>query len=158
MRLFKAIQAFFRVLFNADYATRVERLALEDRSGEVPSLKVLMLFQREGRLVDFLKEEIDGFDDAQIGAAVRDIHRKCRKVLSDQVTVEPIRKEPQGTVVEVPEGFDAAQIRLIGNVKGAPPFKGVLVHHGWRVVEVRLPEIASDQDPRIVAPAEVEVR
>src|SRR5215831_3115113 len=35
------------------------------------ALQLLALLQREGRLVDFLAEDISGYDDASIGAAVR---------------------------------------------------------------------------------------
>jgi hypothetical protein len=56
--------------------------------------------------------------------------------------------------VTVPEGFDPATIRLVGNVVGKPPFKGTLRHHGWRVKEVKLPRAV---DGAVVAPAEVEL-
>src|SRR5690242_11018654 len=45
------------------------------------AVQLLALLQREGRLLDFLQENIDGYSDDQIGAAVRDIHRGCKKVL-----------------------------------------------------------------------------
>ncbi|MGV2334905.1 MAG UNVERIFIED_CONTAM: DUF2760 domain-containing protein [Planctomycetaceae bacterium] len=41
------------------------------------AISLLATLQREGRLLDFLKEPIDAYSDAQIGAAVRDIHRDC---------------------------------------------------------------------------------
>ena len=182
MRIFQATRAFFRVLFNARYAEAARAIVLEDQKPaakeleeapveqapppppppppppELPSLSVLMLLQREGRLLDFLKEDIDGIDDDQVGAAVRAIHKGCRKVLSEHVTLAPIRTEREGAQVEVPPGFDPAAIRLIGNVRGEPPFRGALKHHGWKVTEIRLPALPSGQDPRIVAPAEVEIR
>ena len=34
-----------------------------------PDLRVLAVLQRDGRLVDFLQEDIDPYSDAQIGAA-----------------------------------------------------------------------------------------
>lgn len=170
MRIFQAIRVFFRVLFDTQYAQREKTLALEERPPaeprvepvkappELANLQVLALLQREGRLLDFLKEDIDGIDDDQVGAAVRAIHKGCRKVLSEHVTLAPIRKEAEGAVVEVPPGFDPAAIRLIGNVRGDPPFKGALKHHGWQVTSIHLPAQAQGVDPRIVAPAEVELR
>jgi len=158
MRIFRAISAFFKILFSSAYAEKVQRLAIEDKSGELPSLQILGLLQREGRLVDFLQEEIDQLDDDQIGAAVRAIHKGCRKVLAEHLKLEPIRSEKEGASLEVPEGFDPGEIRLIGNVKGSPPFSGVLKHHGWRVAEARLPSLPQGMDPRVLAPAEVEVR
>lgn len=175
MRIFQAVRAFFRVLFNKAYAER-EKIMLEELKkpaqlppaeakpeppkppAELPSLQVLMLLQREGRLLDFLKEDIDGIDDDQIGAAVKAIHKGCRKVLFEHVKLVPVRTESEGSIVEVPPGFDPAAIRLIGNVRGEPPFKGALKHHGWKIAELSLPTLPVGQDPRIVAPAEVEIR
>jgi hypothetical protein len=55
------------------------------------------------------------------------------------------------------QGFDAAAIRVTGNVVGNPPFHGSITHRGWRVVETRLPKLTGSHDLRIVAPAEVEL-
>lgn len=164
MRIVEALRAFFRVLFNreperpAELPPARKEPEAPEPPAELASLQVLMLLQREGRLLDFLKEEIDGIDDDQVGAAVRAIHKGCRKVLSEHVKLAPVRTEPEGSVVDVPVGFDPAAIRLIGNVRGEPPFKGALKHHGWKVAELNLPALPAGQDPRIVAPAEVEVR
>ena len=54
-------------------------------------------------------------------------------------------------------GFDAQRIRVTGNVAGQPPFKGSLKHHGWVTTAVRLPAVAESLDPRVLAPAEVEI-
>jgi hypothetical protein len=59
--------------------------------------------------------------------------------------------------VTVPAGFDAQRIRLTGAVLGQPPFKGSLKHHGWVASDVRLPTVSEALDPRILAPAEVEL-
>lgn len=121
------------------------------------AVQLLALFQRDGRLVDFLREDIQPYDDAQIGAAVRTIHESCRQVLTEHLTVEPVLNGQEGDEVTVPEGFDPSAIRLIGNVSGEPPFRGVLRHAGWRTTQVKLPDQPSGQDPKIVAPAEVEI-
>ena len=123
-------------------------------------LRVLIVLQRDGRLVDFLQEDIDHYSDDQVGAAVRDIHRGCRKVLRDYMTVEPVYQEAEETPVTVPYGFDPNAIRLMGNVTGNPPFRGVLKHKGWKVKTVKLPVLpggASANDGSILAPAEVEI-
>ena len=121
------------------------------------SLALLALLQREGRLVDFLQEEIESYDDADIGAAVRDIHRGCQKVLKDHLTLEAVMPGDEEDSVTVPEGFDPGEVKLIGAVAGEPPFKGVLRHHGWRVTDATLPSLTSDVDRSILAPAQVEV-
>ena len=121
------------------------------------ALALLALFQREGRLVDFLREPLDGFADADIGAAARDVHRGCRKVLEQHLAFEPVMPGEEEAKVSVPKGFDPAEIRLIGEAKGEPPFKGTLRHHGWRVVDAKLPTLADGIDRTVIAPAEVEL-
>jgi hypothetical protein len=121
------------------------------------ALALLALLQREGRLVDFLREPLDGFADADIGAAARDVHRGCAKVLEQHLTFEPVMPGAEEERVNVPKGFDPAEIRLIGEAKGEPPFKGTLRHHGWRVVDAKLPTLAEGVDRTVIAPAEVEL-
>lgn len=121
------------------------------------ALALLALLQREGRLVDFLREPLDDFSDAEIGAAARDVHRGCRKVLDQHLSLEPVMPGHEEARVAVPKGFDPAEIRLIGEAKGEPPFRGTLRHHGWRVVDARLPALADGVDRLVIAPAEVEL-
>ncbi len=121
------------------------------------AVQLLALFQREGRLVDFLREDIQPYDDSQIGAAVREIHKECRQVLAEHLTLEPVLNGQEGDEVTVPKGFDPSAIRLTGNVSGEPPFRGSLRHAGWRAAQVKLPAQPAGQDPKIVAPAEVEI-
>lgn len=121
------------------------------------AVQLLALFQREGRLVDFLREDIQPYDDAQIGAAVRTIHDACRQVLSEHLTLEPVLTGIEGDDIVVPEDFNPSAIRLTGNVSGEPPFRGALRHPGWRAAKVKLPAQPAGQDPQIVAPAEVEI-
>jgi len=121
------------------------------------ALALLALLQREGRLVDFLREPLDGFSDADIGAAARDVHRGCRKVLDQHLSMEPVMPGEEEAKVSVPKGFDPAEVRLVGEAKGEPPFSGTLRHHGWRVIEVKLPALAEGVDRMVVAPAEVEL-
>ncbi len=121
------------------------------------AVQLLGLLQREGRLVDFLREDIQPYEDEQIGAAVRTIHESCRQVLSDHLTLEPVLSGNEGDEVTVPKDFDPSAIRLTGNVSGEPPFRGTLRHPGWQAKQVKLPAQPSGQDPKIVAPAEVEI-
>ena len=120
-------------------------------------LAFLALLQREGRLVDFLQESLDDYEDSDIGASVRDIHRGLRKVLGDYFKIEPVMPGQEDDPVNVPRGFDPGEVRLVGDVTGQPPFKGVLRHHGWRVVEVKLPTLSEGVDRHVLAPAEVEI-
>lgn len=121
------------------------------------ALALLALLQREGRLVDFLREPLDGFSDADIGAAARDVHRGCKKVLEQHLSMEAVMPGEEESKVSVPKGFDPAEIRLVGEAKGEPPFKGTLRHHGWRVTDSKLPALADGVDRTVIAPAEVEL-
>jgi hypothetical protein len=124
---------------------------------EAAALHLLGVLQRDGRLVDFLSEELTGFSDSEIGAAARTVHAGCKKAVWGYLDLEPVLREPEGATVTVPTGFDAATIRLTGNVVGQPPFRGTVRHHGWRALNVRIPPPPTGQDPRVLAPAEVEL-
>jgi hypothetical protein len=121
------------------------------------AVQLLAILQREGRLLDFLQEDIDAYSDAQIGAAVRDVHRGCKRALAEYVPVEPVMKEQENARVRVDAGFDPSRIRLVGNVLGEPPYTGTLRHHGWRTATIKLPAPPVAADPSVVAPAEVEL-
>ena len=120
-------------------------------------LAVLSLLQREGRLIDFLQEDMSAYSDADIGAAARVVHAGCRKAFTECCSVEPALKDSEGASVQVPVGFDAQRVRLTGNITGQPPFRGTLKHHGWVVTAVRLPALSEKLDPRVLAAAEVEL-
>ena len=121
------------------------------------ALAFLALLQREAQLVDFVRESIDGVDDAQLGAATRAVHRNAAKVIAQHVTLEPVMPGEEDAKVAVPKGFDPAEIRLIGEAKGEPPYRGTLRHRGWRATEVKLPTLADGVDRTVIAPAEVEL-
>jgi len=120
-------------------------------------LQLLALLQRDARLIDFVGEELDAYDDAQIGAAARVVHEGCARVLREHFSIVPVRSEAEGSRITLAAGFDAALVRLTGNVVGQAPFTGNLSHRGWRVTEVRLPKLAERHDARVLAPAEVEL-
>jgi hypothetical protein len=179
-RISIAIGAFFRALSDAEYAARLSRIdnpapqpaaapvaAPAPAPAPVPvilreatpdaALQLLSLFQREARLIDFTQENLSAYSDADIGAAARVVHEGCGKVLREHFTIEPVRSEAEGSRIELPEGFDAAAVRLTGNVVGKAPFRGALSHRGWRTSSVRLPKLAEAHDAAILAPAEVEL-
>ena len=174
-----AFGAFFSLLANADLAARYAALrdgpaapapapaptsnrpapeasALKEARPDA-ALQLLGLLQRDARLIDFVGEDLSGYADAQIGAAARLVHEGCAKVLREHFSLVPVRDEAEGSRVTLQAGFDAAAVRVTGNVVGQPPFAGSLRHRGWRVTEVRLPKLAEQHDARVVAPAEVEL-
>lgn len=172
-RFVLAFVCFFRVLFDGELAARIAR-ALETTPKSLPepetpakpepkrvdvasALQLLGLLQRQGRLVDFLQQDVAGFADADIGAAARVVHEGCRQVMVEHAEIEPVRSEDEGAKVTLEEGFDAASVKLTGNVKGSAPFQGVLKHRGWRVTKLELPKVLEGHDPHVVAQAEVEL-
>lgn len=122
-----------------------------------PALQLLGILQREGRFVDFLQEEMGSFEDAEIGAAARVVQEGCKRALADYVKIVSIRSEEEGAQISLEPGFDAARIRLTGNVVGEAPYRGTLAHHGWLAESVELPESSAEHDARVLAPAEVEL-
>lgn len=120
-------------------------------------LRLLALLQREGRVLDFFLEDISAASDEQVGAGVRELHRKAQAALKEHLTLEPVLPQEEGAAVEVPPGFDPSAVRLTGNVTGQPPFRGTLQHHGWRVKDYHLPAPPEGQDPFVIAPAEVDL-
>ena len=107
--------------------------------------------------MDFLDEDLDGYDDAQIGSAVRSIHAGCRQLVQEYLNPQPVMDQHEGAVVEVPVDFDPGVIKLTGNVVGEPPFNGILRHKGWQVGKMNLPTLSGSQNAEIIAPAEVEI-
>ncbi|MBK8996815.1 MAG: DUF2760 domain-containing protein [Myxococcales bacterium] len=173
-RLVLAFTCFFRVLFDGALAARV-RAALgvtpelppaaePEREAEpegppslVPALQLLALLQREGRLVDFLKQDVAGFSDSDIGAAARVVHEGCRKALAAHAEIVPVRSEEEGAKLTLEAGFDASRVKLTGNVQGEPPYRGTLRHKGWQVKQLELPSLVEGHDPNLLYPAEVEL-
>ena len=169
-RLRTAMSCFTRALANPDFCRQATELLRPSQPQARPKpvelppervhasgLAVVSMLQREGRLIDFLKEDMAAFSDAEIGAAARVVHAGCRKVLSEYFAIEPALKDAEGATVQVPAGFDAQRIRLTGNIAGQPPFRGTLKHHGWMATAVRLPAVSETLDPRVLAAAEVEL-
>lgn len=177
-RISLAFGTFFKIVSDSQFAIRIQHLrdAAPPAEPSTPTppaakpvvaplreaapdaaLQLLGLLQREARFIDFIQEDIAAYADAEVGGAARLVHDGCRKVLSDNFTIQPIRDEAEGSRVTLPEGFDAAKIRVTGNVVGQPPFHGSITHRGWQVVETRLPKLAGSHEVRIVAAAEVEL-
>ena len=120
------------------------------------AVQLLALLQRDGRLVDFLMEDLAAYPDAQVGAAVRDVHAGCRTALTRYATLAPVIDDEEGQTVTVERGTDPASVKVTGTVPGDPPYRGVLRHRGWEAARVELPPLPAT-GRTIIAPAEVEV-
>jgi Domain of unknown function (DUF2760) len=170
----------FRILFDGRFAARVALVRDADAQPEAtrpialpvepplqaprkeatPSsanaaLQLLALLQREGRFVDFVQQELTSFSDADIGAAARVVHEGCRRAIGAHARIVSVRSEAEGASLTLERASE--DVKLVGNVAGSAPFRGVLRHRGWRVEELTLPTVVGTHDPRLVAPAELEL-
>jgi len=123
------------------------------------ALQILQTLQRDARLVDFLMEDIAGYADDQVGAAVRSVHADSKASLARHVTLAPVIDGVEGTnhQLDGSKAPDPNRIKLIGNVpaSGKAP-GGTLRHRGWQATSINLPPIGK-QDVNIIAPAEIEI-
>jgi len=166
-RLGLAFAAFFRALGDAEYAASLRDLRLPAEAEPEPevlrdapeesALLLLAALQRKGRFLDFLEEDVSAFSDAEIGAAARVVHEGAKRALDEIFEVAPIRGEEEGDELLLEADYDAHAIRVVGDVRGDPPFRGSLAHAGWRVLDTHLPKLAEGHDARVIAPAEVEL-
>ncbi len=121
------------------------------------ALQLLGLLQKEARFIDFIKEDITAYSDADIGVAARVVHEGCNKAVNEYFTLSSVRTDQEGSKVTLAKGFDASEVRLTGNIVGEAPFTGTLIHKGWQVTDVRLPKLTKGHNAKIVAAAEVEL-
>jgi Domain of unknown function (DUF2760) len=164
-----AFNIFFKVLGDREFAGKLSDWmntpALPAAKPEKPSaakkrseaVDLLAALQREGRLVDFLKEKLDDYSDAQIGAAVRDIHRDCASAVDRMFGIADLVDLPEGSEVSLPAEIDPGQFKLTGRV-GSQVSKGKLCHHGWKITRHDIPAwTGRETSAWAIAPAEVEI-
>jgi hypothetical protein len=177
MRLWLAFRCFFKVLFEADFANQC-RLMLEGpsaatdtqpitaasapptgmKTGRSDAIALLATLQREARFVDIVNESLDGYSDAQIGAAARDVLRDSGQVLARVFSLRPVVDREEGATVEIPAGYETGCYRMTGNMSQDPPFSGKLMHAGWQATKCDLPTWTGSQKAAlVVAPAEVQL-
>jgi hypothetical protein len=179
-RIVLALRCFFNLLFSGELSAETLTALNLTRRGASPAsaprtaaaaapapaaptvrtsdgaLQLLAILQRDSRLVDFLMEDIAGYSDDQVGAAVRELHDQCRDAVGRYVKLEPVIDGVEGTYAKAP-GTDANLIKFVGNVPAKPPAGGTLRHKGWRAVKVDLPSLPARQDATVIAPAEIEI-
>jgi hypothetical protein len=170
-RISCALRCFFSLLFRGEVPDDIIRqgsapapapsaaapAALPAQESVDRAIQMLALLQRDGRLIDFLSEDVAPYPDAQLGAATRAVHDSCRQVLDRYFKLEPIMASDEDQPVTVPAEFDPASIKVVGNATGKPPFRGVLRHRGWSVRQASLPPLPEGAGRTVIAPAEVEI-
>ena len=159
-KFFAAVKAFFIVLSGKELIAETKEPQLlempeADEQFKNGAAYALHLLQREGRLIDFLQEDITPYSDEQVGAAVRQIHRGCKKIIDNNFPLQLIVDAGEGSKYQLPADFDRTAIKLSGNVPDELPADGVLQHKGWQLREVKLPELSASFNCKIIAPAEV---
>ena len=168
-RISLAFRAFFALLFHGELSAPLLADLRLSRRETAPApvkpaapaakpadgaLQLLGILQRDSRLVDFVMEDISGYADDQIGAAVRDLHDQCRDSIKRYVTLQPVIDGVEGTFTKAPT-TDPNVVKFVGNVPAKPPSGGLLRHKGWRAAKIELPGLP--QDPTIIAAAEIEI-
>lgn len=138
------------------HAPAPEPVILKESTPEA-ALQFLGLLQKEARFIDFIKEDITNYSDADVGVAARVVHEGCNKALNEHFTLASIRSEQEGEKITLPQGFDASLVRLTGNIIGSAPFTGTLVHRGWQVTDIRMAKLTQGHNANILAAAEVEL-
>jgi hypothetical protein len=171
-RVSSAFRSFFSILFSGilpeDIAAEFGYTKTKPTPAPVeqPKVKVsdgalqfLHILQRDSRLVDFLMEDITGYADDQIGAAVRSLHSDCKASLARHVTLAPVIDGVEGTYqkLDAAKAPDPNRVKLIGNVPASGKVPGgTLRHRGWIASSVNLPPLGK-QDASVLAPAELEI-
>jgi hypothetical protein len=179
MRVALAFQAFFAVLFRKDAAQRVRRAlnpgdAAPDASSATAkprqegksaaisptgnsrndALTLLMVLQRDARLLDLVNESLDDYSDAQIGGAARDVLQDTRKALSRLFGVQPLSTQAEGEKIELPDAASPIRYRVTGTASAKA---GRIAHPGWTATKVDLPKWTGQrEDAMILSPIEVE--
>lgn len=163
---FGRMKMAFKILFSASYtqslftqpeAPVAEPLPQLTAANTDGALQLLALMQKEGRLIDFIQEDVTAFDDSQIGAAARVVHQGLKKAVLSHIDLAPLATEGEGSAINLPADFDAHAFRLTGNISGQGPYRGTLIHKGWKASKIELPQTVAEYDFSVLAPAEVEL-
>ncbi len=166
-----AIKMCLKIARDHAFAENVHRLLrgelappqLEEETPPEPPLRndavtLLAALQREGRFVDFVQEDLDPYDDAQIGAVVRDVHKGTKKAITRMFDIQHVLEQEDGAEIEIGKSEELETITLVGNVSGELPYQGTVQHPGWKISKCELPQWSgSEKTASIIVPAEVEV-
>ena len=166
-RISLAFRSFFSILFAGSLPSGVAHAFGYSKAAPKPAtpsspqagpadgaVQMLALLQRDARLIDFLMEDISGYSDEQVGAAVRDVQEKSRQSLQQHLRLQPVIDGVEGAFTKT-EGLDSGGFRLLGKVPpGGKAAGGTLRHKGWKAEKVTLPAAAPGN---LLAPAEIEI-
>lgn len=163
---FTRLSMAFKMIFSGTYTQSLlnpvsaepEATLVEIKeSNQDSALQMLALLQKEGRLIDFINEDVTPFSDEQVAAAARVVHQGVKKALAEHVTFTPISPVAEGEAIALQADYKRSEYQLVGNVTGQAPFNGTVIHKGWKVSEMTLPAVVEGTDLNVVAAAEVEL-
>ena len=139
----------------ASKPTAAAPAAVSSKSGRrSDALTLLNTLQRESRLLDLVCESLDQYNDAQIGAAARDVLRDTRKTLDRMFGLKHLVQSPEGESVDIPSNASPVRWRIVGNESSR---KGTLSHPGWQATKLDMPQWSGNSDDSmVIAAAEVE--
>jgi hypothetical protein len=142
---------------------RISAVSLTPRSenAEAEIVGLISLLQEKGRLLDFLMDDITAYSTEQVGAAARVVHQGCSSVLKEYFDITQVYSGKEGDPITLEQGFSANQYRVVGRVQNQPPYKGKVLHRGWKTEKIKLPKLMQADSravlPAVLAPAEVEL-
>ena len=169
-RIAFAFRSFFAILFSGNLPADIAEAFGFTKPKPIPvpkperqisaadgALQILGILQRDSRLIDFLMEDIAGYSDDQVGAAVRSLHDQCHQSLTRYLQLSPVIDGVEGTFTKV-ANHDPASVKLLGNVPANGKASGGLLRHkGWRADKIDLPPLAGSQNTAVLSPAEIEI-
>ena len=123
---------------------------------EAQVVQFLARLQEKGRLVDFAMDDIAPHSNEDVGAAARVVHQGCQEVLQDFFALKAVYSGEEGEELSLSADFDPRAYRLVGKVPEQSPYRGRVLHRGWKTDRIKLPRL-TDTTREVVAPAEVEI-
>src|SRR2546428_12724024 len=101
------VKMAWRVLLHGDYAgdllegrkelqDKRARAAMPTERVHASALMLLAALQREGRFIDFVRQDVAGFPDEDIGAAARVVHAGCRRFIGQFFWFQPASDGSEG--------------------------------------------------------------
>ena len=147
-----------RVEVKSKTANQHELEKLDEAVDSMDSAKQLLsILQKKGRLLDFLAQNLDHYDNEQVATVARVVHDQCKKALGSYCTLTPVYCDKEDHEITLEENYDKYSVELVGNVVQSAHVKGKLIHQGWKVEKMHLPKVAKEANLDILQPAEVEV-
>ena len=105
------------------------------------------------RLIDLIHEDLDQYQDAQVGAAARPCLKQCRQSLDRMLKIEKLFDAAENDSVPVDGSASPAQVRWVGET-ASQSGEAKLVHAGWKATVTELPQWSGKaEDAEVIAPA-----